>query len=254
MYLHWIFQSNLQTGGITLMNETWVKLYRKTNDKRFMKDHLAFILFSWLLINVNKETGSKKIGRFVICEELGINTNTYYKVLRRLKEKWGVIDVKSTNEYTEVWIVNWAKYQHKESAQDNTKTISRQSGDNQETTIQEYKNKEIRNINNTDVLAKPAVVADLDPINKLIALFSEVNPNYKTLYANKTQRGALTRMVNEHGSEKIEWAIKTLVKSNSMLYAPTITTPLELEQKLGSLIAFLQKKKGDMQPKIAVVS
>lgn len=78
--------------------------------------------------------------------------------------------------------------------------------------------------------------------NYLIGLFKEVNPSYKRLYPQKGQREALERMVAEHGKDKVEQVIKSLSLVINKPYAPIITTPYELEKKLGALIAFLQKE------------
>ena len=80
-------------------------------------------------------------------------------------------------------------------------------------------------------------------------MFKEVNPSWQKLFANKTQRASIGRLVKQHGQEKIEWAINTLPKINKMKYAPTICTPLQLEDKLGQLIAFIQKEKLNIEDK-----
>ena len=49
-------------------------------------------------------------------------------------------------------------------------------------------------------------------------------------------------MVAEHGKDKVEQVIKSLSLVINKPYAPIITTPYELEKKLGALIAFLQKE------------
>lgn len=95
-------------------------------------------------------------------------------------------------------------------------------------------------------------VAEKEPINNLIGLFKPVNPNFQTLYSNKTQRSALERMVKVHGFEKIERSILCLPEVISRPYAPTITTPLDLEKKMGQLIAFLQKEKNTTTGKVAI--
>lgn len=104
-----------------------------------------------------------------------------------------------------------------------------------------------REDNTTNVVANKFAAKNS---NYLIGLFKDVNPNYKTLFANKTQRAALDRMIAEHGIEKMEKAIKYLSTSNSKPYAPTITTPIELEKKMGTLIAFLNKERN--KGKVAV--
>ena len=79
--------------------------------------------------------------------------------------------------------------------------------------------------------------------NHLISLFAKVNPFYKTLYANKTQRSALERMTKELGEEKMISLISILHEVIYKPYCPQITTPLELENKMGKLIVFLQQEK-----------
>lgn len=100
----------------------------------------------------------------------------------------------------------------------------------------------------TDVVATDVA----DPINRLITLFRDINPNYERLYANKAQRLALERMVKKHTSEKIERAIRALKDVTARPYSPTITTPIELENKMGQLIAFMNKERSSV-PKIAVM-
>jgi len=86
-------------------------------------------------------------------------------------------------------------------------------------------------------------------LNELIELFEPVNPSYKRIFSNTTQRKCLERLVKEHGEEKIAWAIRALEKTNQMKYAPTITTPYQLEEKLGQLVAFVQREKLDAEDK-----
>lgn len=80
-------------------------------------------------------------------------------------------------------------------------------------------------------------------INEVMEGFKEVNPSYSRLYAMKTQRDALGRLIKQHGREKIENVIGYLPKSNANKFAPTITTPYNLEMKLGELLAWAQKQK-----------
>lgn len=84
-------------------------------------------------------------------------------------------------------------------------------------------------------------------INELIGLFKAVNPSFERLYPNKTERKCLERMVKKHTHEKIKWVIEKLAVTNKIPYAPTITTPFQLEKKLGNLIAFYQRKKAEKE-------
>lgn len=118
-------------------NNGWIKLHRKVLDNDIMRDSNAWHIFTWLLLKVDRNTGHKRIGRFWVSEELGMKPSTFYDALQRLVKKYKVISVKGNNKYTDVWIVNWAKYQSVND-DDNNKTTTNQQQDN---TLQEVKNK-----------------------------------------------------------------------------------------------------------------
>lgn len=80
-------------------------------------------------------------------------------------------------------------------------------------------------------------------VNDLISGFKEVNPSYARLFAQIPQRKALERMLEQHGQEKMRGIIAYLPKSNASQYAPTITTPVQLEHNLGKLIAWAAKAR-----------
>lgn len=86
-------------------------------------------------------------------------------------------------------------------------------------------------------------VAGVDPINLLIPLFEPVNPSYRKFFPNTTQRSALGRLVKILGLEELAKLISVLPETNKNRFAPTITTPVQLEDKLGLLQAFAQKHK-----------
>lgn len=130
------------------MNDSWIKLYRKTANNGIMKDHKAWVLFSWILINVDRKTGRMKLGRYKVADALDINPNSYYKILKRLEMKWKLVEVTVTKEWSEVYIVNWAKYQHQENDDDNAVTTIRQRATDERNTIQEVQ--EYKNTNNID--------------------------------------------------------------------------------------------------------
>jgi hypothetical protein len=79
-------------------------------------------------------------------------------------------------------------------------------------------------------------------MNQLIALFEPVNPSFERLYANKTQRAALERMVQKHGAKTVKDYIELLPTFTDDPHAPVITTPYELEVKLGKLMIYIKKQ------------
>lgn len=83
--------------------------------------------------------------------------------------------------------------------------------------------------------------------NYLLGLFKDVNPNYEKLFSNKTQRKAIEGMAKRLGADKVERTILALKELIVRPYAPVITTPLQLEQKMGDLIAFANKEKFNIE-------
>lgn len=80
-------------------------------------------------------------------------------------------------------------------------------------------------------------------VNDFLDLFKELNPSYERIFSNKTQRSALERLISKYGEEKVKGMIQFAVTIKNEQYAPTITTPYELEKKLGQLIMFYNKQK-----------
>lgn len=88
-------------------------------------------------------------------------------------------------------------------------------------------------------------------INTFIGLFKNINPSFERLYAQKGQRDAMSRLVSRYGEQKVENMLRELPSILQKPYAPIITTPYQLEQKLGALLIFI-KKEGYGQSKVSV--
>jgi len=80
-------------------------------------------------------------------------------------------------------------------------------------------------------------------VNKIIDEFKIINPSYKKFFANKTQRAAVGRLLQKMTAKQIITIIRSLKETNKKKYAPVITTPVQLEDKIASLMYFLQKEK-----------
>lgn len=78
-------------------------------------------------------------------------------------------------------------------------------------------------------------------INDMFKIFQEINPTIN--YGNKTERSAAQRLVDRLGEEKaLSSARAALMASKSIdQFAPSITTPLELERKMGKLLNFYHR-------------
>jgi hypothetical protein len=125
---------------------------------------------------------------------------------------------------------------HRSDVEDNSKRLSGQSTDGI-SKVKLGKDRLGEGIN-TSEQSSPEIPLIID-------LFKEVNPSYKKWFGNKTQRGAVSRLLEAHGFEKLEKIIKLLPKSNNQKYCPVITTPLQLEDKFAQLATALQKIKNN---------
>ena len=93
------------------MKRGWIRLWRKIEDNRLLRDPVALQIFIYLLIIVDKKTGEKDIGRFWVSKVLGLKPGTFYDGLRRLSSKYQILNIKTNNKYTTIRLINWAKYQ-----------------------------------------------------------------------------------------------------------------------------------------------
>src|SRR5260221_11975385 len=94
------------------MDNSWIKLFRKARDNEIMTDPIAWTLFTYILLTVNRETGSMKTGRVYLSTILKINQSTIYKALLRLQQKYNLVTTVRTTTHTEITVSKWDVYQH----------------------------------------------------------------------------------------------------------------------------------------------
>lgn len=78
---------------------------------------------------------------------------------------------------------------------------------------------------------------------EIIKAFTEFNPACGKYYGNKTQRGACDRLIAQYGLEQVFKVIAFLPKANAVSYLPTITTPVQLEEKWVALESGVRKQQ-----------
>lgn len=83
-------------------------------------------------------------------------------------------------------------------------------------------------------------------VNKVLDVFFEINPGIN--YANNTNRKSASWLVEKFGEEKaVAYATAAKVIQGKK-YAPTITTPTHLKEKLGELDSFYKKETNKITP------
>jgi len=196
----------------------------------------------------------------LIAEEHNINERTVSRAIKVL-EKYNIVKKEKTRTKNGKWLNNsyillnkkeWDKQPTPlESPMDSHRTITTQPQDNNDTAtpLESPTNKTNHNKTNkkkTHIFAgKPAV----NEINLLLKEFEVINPTIN--YGNKTQRKVLEDMLKKFGYEKLLNTIKYAVSVQSKQYAPTITTPYQLKEKMGALLIYYKREH---QPKKGMIT
>ena len=94
--------------------EGWIKIHKRLREHEILKDDTAYKLFTVILMYVKTNTGKYTAGRFQLGEMAKMKPITAYKALKRLEKKWKMVTLVSNNQYTEITVLNWGKYQGKE--------------------------------------------------------------------------------------------------------------------------------------------
>lgn len=138
----------------------WLKLYRSILDSAVFQDAEVLKVWIWLLCNVAFEQhdticygkvihlkqGQIATGRKKIAQCTDLNETKVYRALTALKSL-GNIEIKATNKYSIITVVNWDKYQDENGnrtaneQQTNSKTTTEeQQGDSKRTQHKNGKN------------------------------------------------------------------------------------------------------------------
>ena len=198
----------------------------------------AKLLFAEI-VALSKKNGYCFATNRYLAERIGVSERSIRNQLRELKGEMLIsvsFDPDKVGTYRYIYVIgDWGG---RKNLPGGVETIG-QGGRKQVATQKRYKQ---RDINKENVVATTSVAEPR--INDFIDMFRNVNPSFKRLFANTTQRAAMERLLKEHGREKITWVMDVLPKISGMKYAPTITKPTQLEDKLGDLVAFVRKEQG----------
>jgi len=210
--------------------EAWIDLlfmarYGTETEEIWNRDELIPIRYAQILTSIVTLAGKWKRSRAWVKNFLNV-----------LEKKQSISIITMNNRRTILEIVNMGKI--RELLQNNEQQTLHQTKQHK-SSKKTYKDKD--NIINKEIIIK-------EPrINGLLSLFAKVNPSYERLFANRTERAALERMITRYGEEKMFNLISHLSEIVSRPYAPRITTPYELELKMGKLLLFLRQEKNNDQ-------
>jgi len=187
-------------------------------------------------IQVDVDRGQLGYSQVTLAKRWRWSRNKVRRYLKEL-EKNGDITLKTKHQNIDITtIITIVKYDLWQSGGTPSETPEGHQKDTKRNTYKNDKNekKEKKYTSNDKSLQTTT--------NNLIELFKPLNPiSYTKWYSNTTQRKAVERLNKLVGIKKLQIAINIAVEANNIPYAPTITTPLQLEEKLSALRAFVKK-------------
>lgn len=190
----------------------------------------------------------------LMAEELAVSKDTIMKGVDNL-EKYNVIQVKKNrtkggqwlnNTYTLIDKSEWIK--HQVANTDMATQVANNhppSGSQPPDQVANTDTKETHKQGNT-YKETHNTEASFGDINLLIKEFEKVNPASKKFYARPPQRKACQFLIDTYGFERVRSVIeKTLPKTNGLQFFPTITTPMQLQDKWASLESAIRKHQSE---------
>lgn len=248
-------------------NQGWIKLHRKILDNPTLQNANCFIIFTKLLLSVDRTTGQIKMGRKQLSDLCGIKQNTCYRASKRLVAS-GMVQASSNRFFTTYSICNWGDYQHDgNNPRPSNVRVTSVDGN----TLTRRKNKEERNT--TTLYAPPEdPMPDLDfddegltsndakkdqqkqahpDVQKVISKFE--NTYGLKLKQIRTQRAMAFNLVKRYTLPKTLQAIDVSHRVLTERYAPQITDLRDLWEKWDKLAAFLIKQRATQQGKVAII-
>lgn len=174
---------------------------------------------------------------------------TIVKALKRLQLVNILKLVKSgdSKKQSNVWAFN--KYYSSWQLVKGTELVKKKHSTSKEIKAQLVKGGKHTKDNNKRQTKETVASKDAPMIVALIDSFEVVNPSYKKWYARPPQREACRRLIEIHGLEQVQRVVKMLPISNGTPYFPTITTPLQLEDRWAQLESAWKRKKTEQQTK-----
>lgn len=233
----------------------WIKIHRKLFNKGYYRNSQYIHLWLHLLLKANHDEkewlfkgqihkarrGEFLTSRITLSKETGIPQSTCEDILN-LFEKEQQIQQQKNAKNRLITIINYNSYQKPDSNSDNTPTTRRQHADTNKN------NKELKNDKNIILHTEQSSGEIIKKIFKIF--YDTINPTIN--WGNRTYRKSAESLIQHFGLEKTIKIAEYAVKIQGQRYAPTITNPYQLKEKLSELMIYAQKQKTQL-PTIAKI-
>ena len=230
-------------------------------------------IWDWILRESNHKDGyvnGRKIARgelirsFKDIQEdlkwmVGYRKETYKKWHCESAMKWltreGMITTTKTTRGMLIKVIKYGIYQDPKNYESNNESETKATREQHENSHYKQECKNVKNKQEDNIRAKPDVKeAEVfteeqlkekqlnEQIQEVIDLFyNSVNPNIN--YGNKTTRSACKFLIDKYGVDQVKRATEYAISVQGKPYAPTITTPFQLKEKMSQLAIYKQKQE-----------
>ena len=225
--------------------------------KLSVEDKLCFITLLCLASSEDKEGVVSMCDEDTLIQLTGFNKNTSSEVSSYTRAKgcldrYEALHLVTRSRYGDVVVVNFSRRQS-----ENLSNAERQKRYRDSHKIIKKSNVTQRNDSNariekitkvtlrvTESKKKVKKITTFNPLGEQIIFeFIPVNPACRKYYSNTTQRSACDRLIAEYGLERVKSVIALLPRTNPIPWIPTITTPLQLEDRWVSLHEQMKKEQ-----------
>lgn len=103
-----------------------------------------------------------------------------------------------------------------------------------------------------DIIATPGAAGQENEINKIFEIFYLINPTIN--FGNITNRKAVEAMIKRFGFDQTKRTAEYAIQVQGKEYAPTITTPYQLKEKLAQLKIYFEKSKQPQKGGVTILS
>ena len=212
----------------------------------------------------------------LMAEELDISRPTVIKGLSNL-EKYNVIEIKKSRGKSGKWLNNvyvlidkseWKNYQVIHDNTDNQvndvdmapsqrQNMTESTLDQNQVNDVDTKETHIRKHMYKETHLQPGLQSDKKVISlpngleiqpkKIVAIMALFHSSglaaIQLAYGNKSERGAVSRLLSSVGHERLVKDINSLATRSHEPYCPVVTKPTELERKYSQVRIFLEKRR-----------
>lgn len=234
-----------QTGG-------WVKIHRKITEWEWYQDKNTLLVFLHLLLVVNHspkkwmgtiiEKGETTRSLPTLAQELKMSIQEIRTTIKKLKST-GEVTERQHGKFRLLKLKKYEKYQG-ENGKSTGRATANQQGNQQSINSQSTANKNEKNDKNKYI---PEIgISESKEIAEVIYAFKNLNPMYSEWFSRPPVRKKCELLVKKFTLQKVLNAISFLESISDDRFAPSITTPAELETKWGKLKLYYLKRKEEL--------